>query len=106
MVKLSHGVLALPGHVTAVPIANNSIQFNWDVDHITDENKYDQVMLLAYDIEHRLAHKRLTGELRKTGVDTLKLHVPEGNTYYLYMAFVAADRSAQSDSMYLGSVTI
>lgn len=107
LVKVSFGELPLPQNMTAMAISNKDIQFTWDTGNIsTEKNKYDQAMLLAYDIEHGRGQKKLIGELRKTGADTLRLHAPANNTYHLYIAFVAADRMSQSDSVYLGTVSM
>lgn len=73
----------------------------------------DQVMLLAYNIEKENeinsgnAFYNLTGQFRKTGNDTLDI-LPDNyhpnKIYHIYVAFSAADRSRQSDSIYLGTV--
>jgi len=62
--------------------------------------------LLAYDIEHGKAYYSTPGELRRAGADTLFTDPTPGKTYHVYCAFVAADRSRQSDSVYLGSITM
>jgi hypothetical protein len=62
-------------------------------------------MILAYDIENGVAISNVTGQFRYVGEDTLELTpaIPE-RTYHIYAAFVAADRSCQSSSVYLGTV--
>lgn len=105
LVKVSFGELPLPQNIAAAAISDKDIQFTWDTGNIsTEKSKYDQAMLLAYNIEHGWCQKKLIGEMRKTGADTLKLHAPANNTFHLYIAFVAADRMSQSDSVYLGTV--
>ena len=106
LVKVSSGELPLPQNIQVTPIAANGLQFSWDTENIEIGNKYDQVMLLAYDIEGGYAFSRITGQLRINGSDTL--HVQKGfkRTHHLYIAFVSADRSTQSNSLYLGPVYI
>jgi hypothetical protein len=106
LVKVSFGELPLPENIQATLQGNDTVQFTWSTEDITRTNRYDQVMLLAYDIENRYSIKTLTGQLRYTGVDTLQLSVVRGQVYHLYVAFVSADRSMQSDSIYLGAVNV
>lgn len=105
LVKVSCGDLPLPATITVHAVTNNTIQFNWSTDNSTGKRKYDQVMLLAYDIVNRYAYYHLTGELRKAGSDKVKVRVPEDNVLHLYIAFVSADRSMRSDSLYLGTIS-
>jgi hypothetical protein len=106
LVKVSSGELPLPENIQATLQGNDIVQLTWSTEDITRINRYDQVMLLAYDIEKRFSITTLTGQLRNTGVDTLKLSAVRGRVYHLYAAFVAADRSMQSDSIYLGMVNM
>jgi hypothetical protein len=106
LVKVSCGELPLPANITVHAATKNTIQFSWSTEHSTGERKYDQVMLLAYDIVHGHAFHQLTGELRKTGNDKVQVHIPEGKVYHLYIAFVSADRTMRSDSLYLGTIQL
>ncbi len=108
-VKLSHGSLPLPGDITMEKKEGNQLVFSWNPALMTaDSSPSDQVMLLAYDIEHAGVEYDLYGQLRKTGTDVLSLPASgqEERTYHVYLAFVAADRSRQSDSVYLGIVKV
>lgn len=105
LVKVSSGELPLP-EIQASLIEYDIVQFTWSTEGITGSSRYDQVMLLAYDIENRFSKTKLTGQLRYTGVDTLELSVVRGQVYHLYAAFVSADRSMQSDSVYLGMTSV
>jgi hypothetical protein len=108
LVKVSFGTLPLPENITANKIAKDIIQFTWD-NTITGKEAHpsDQVMLLAYDIEHGEANYKTTGQLRSTGSDTLQVVAgTKKRTFHLYAAFVAYDRSRQSDSIYLGQIKI
>ena len=107
LVKVSSGELPLPEQITATLIDDFVVQFNWDTENIALPNRYDQVMLLAYNVEKSYPAFKITGQFRSTGVDTLKLSVGRApGVYHLYVAFVAADRSSQSDSVYLGAVNV
>jgi hypothetical protein len=79
----------------------------------TGMDAYDQAMLLAYDIENEDACMKITGQFRQLGEDVLQVHYPKISnpeekkkaTFHCYLAFIAADRSRQSDSIYLGEIT-
>jgi hypothetical protein len=62
-------------------------------------------MMLAYNIESGHAYYKITGQFRSVGEDTLPVSGAPGN-FHVYAAFNAADRSRQSDSVYLGVVKI
>ena len=66
----------------------------------------DQVMILAYDIENEEEYGKIYGQGRSAGADIIELDDEKGHTYHIYVAFIAADRSAQSDSVYLGEITL
>jgi len=106
LVKVSYGDLHLPTNITAHKTAADQLQITWDVSALKND-KYDQAMILAYDIEHSVAVHNTTGQFRHVGSDTL--YIPptiSEMTYHIYIAFVTADRSRQSDSMYLGTITL
>ena len=63
-------------------------------------------MMLAYDPISHEKRFSVDGEFRRKGTDTLDLSAVPAGTYHIYAAFVAVDRSRQSDSLYLGSVEI
>jgi hypothetical protein len=105
--KVSYGDLPLPENITATKTAPNELQVSWDaVKKDYNPNAFDQVMILAYDIENGEAEDKITGQFRYVGVDTLYISpaIPE-RTYHIYAAFVAADRSRQSTSVYLGTIS-
>lgn len=106
LMKVSYGELPLPVNIQFTQIARNEIRFTWDTDNMETDNRYDQVMLLAYDIEGGYAFTRLTGQLRVNGSDTITFQAGLDRTYHLYIAFVSADRSTRSNSLYLGPVFI
>lgn len=105
LAQVSYGELLLPSNITAVKAAPNKVQVSWDAGEKNMEGAYDQIMILAYNIENGKANSNITGQFRYVGEDTLYLSpgIPE-RTYHIYAAFVAADRSCQSASIYLGTV--
>ncbi|WP_315818790.1 DUF6266 family protein [Paraflavitalea speifideaquila] len=105
LVKVSHGELPLSGNITAEKNGTDELLFSWDTEPVEGGSPYDQVMMLAYDPKHEVAYSNITGQFRNTGSDTLKIHKTPGRTYHLYLAFTAADRTSQSDSVYLGTMT-
>lgn len=102
MVKVSHGELLLPESITVSKLENNQIEFTWDTQKYSGY-LYDQAMMLAYNIENRKSEAITTGPFRKEGKALLPIAAK--GTYHLYLAFVASDRSKQSDSVYLGEIT-
>jgi hypothetical protein len=106
LVKVSSGELPLPQDITVTKEAANKLRFEWDTSDVEVTNKYDQVMLLAYDIVGGYCYKKLTGQLRMNGSDILQMQTGFERTYHLYIAFVAADRSARSNSVYLGTMYV
>lgn len=107
LVKISAGNLPLPLIIQATRQDEYLVQFTWDTAHPNDEaSSYDQVMLLAYDVDNGETDYSLPGELRKKGSAILELSPYDPGTYHLYAAFVAYDRGRQSDSIYLGTVDV
>jgi len=106
LVKLSTGELPLPADMAVALTGPGQLQFTWDAANIDYSHQYDQVMMLAYDIEHVAAYYHTTGQFRSTGSDTLNIDPTAGKTYHIYLAFTSADRSVQSESVYLGAITV
>lgn len=106
LVKVSSGELPLPQHINVSLNTNKELQFTWDTNDIEFANRYDQVMLLAYDIEGGYAYTRLTGQLRMNGSDTVNVQRGLNRTLHVYIAFVSADRLTRSNSVYLGPIYI
>ena len=102
MVKVSHGDLQLPGNIAVGKINDHQLRYTWDTTLSGNASHKDQVMLLAYNVENAKAYYSLTGQFRSAGMDTLEIDPTKGLIYHIYVAFVADDRSSQSDSMYLG----
>jgi hypothetical protein len=104
LVKLSHGSLPLPANIRVEKINGSQLQFSWDPARIEDSHPRDQVMLMAYDIDHGQVSTVIPGQFRETGADSMQLSPQKKRTYHIYLAFVAQDRSRQSDSVYLGAI--
>ena len=106
LVKVSFGDLPLSGNITAELTGKGKLQFTWDTGPVDGASPYDQVMMLAYDIENAAASFKITGQFRNTGSDILLVDSAKGRSYHMYIAFTAADRSRQSHSVYLGEIKL
>jgi hypothetical protein len=107
LVKLSAGSLPLSPGIVAEKSGPAEIRFSWDTAAVIDGSPDDQVMIVAYNVNIEfdpLLPYKVTGQFRSTGADTLK--VDPGASYHLYLAFNAHDRSRQSDSVYLGEMSM
>lgn len=106
LVLVSHGELPLAGDIAVGKTTGRRLQFTWDPrpSPTVEAHPRDQVMLLAYDIDHGAAFYTTTGQFRSAGEDFLDVDGRKGRTYHLYFAFTAHDRSRQSNSAYLGTV--
>lgn len=104
LVKVSYGDLPLP-ETLEVALLEDKLQVNWSTGYIAGASDKDQLMLLAYHPESRTALYEVHGSFRSMGtqlMDTYREFV--GKTIHIYAAFVAADRSKQSTSLYLGAI--
>jgi len=106
LVKVSYGDLPLSNNIAVAQIDGGAVHFSWDTAAVEGGNARDQVMLLAYDIENGKAYFTTTGQFRSVGADVLHIDPTPGKTWHFYVAFTAADRSRQSDSVYLGEATV
>lgn len=104
-VSVSFGDLPLSGNPTVSRSAPARLTFTWDKEVPAGGHVKDQAMLLAYDIENKTVYQSLLGESRIAGEDTLPVSQLKGNTLHIYLSFIAHDRSRQSPSVYLGSIT-
>jgi hypothetical protein len=101
LVKVSSGDLPNPKTITVSQTEKGDLQFTWDT---ADDGSgvCDQIMMLAYDLKRAHAQFKTTGQFRNKGVDILHLDRTHGQNFHVYAAFNAADRSRQSESIYLG----
>ncbi|HEY1063186.1 MAG TPA: DUF6266 family protein [Daejeonella sp.] len=108
LMKVSYGELPMSDNAAFNLSAPRELIFTWNPEGFDQSFDHDQVMLLAYNIEAKRAYYKLIGQFRKAGSDQLTLpkDFKPGSVIHLYMAFIAADRSRQSDSLYLGEIII
>lgn len=113
LARVSYGSLPLADQIKVEKLDERTLKFSWENIWEAGMDAYDQAMLLAYDIENADACIRITGQFRQLGEDILQVNYPrvrnqqekKEKTFHCYFAFVAADRSRQSDSVYLGQIT-
>lgn len=106
-VKLSWGDLPLHNNLQMTGLKGKQIQFTWDPKFIDDiSHEGDQIMMLAYNVEKDKVVDDLYGRARAHGSDMLNLNTSKTGTFHIYVAFVAHDRSRQSESVYMGTVEI
>ncbi|MFI5155760.1 MAG: DUF6266 family protein [Chitinophagales bacterium] len=101
LVKVSSGDLSNPENMEVSVIESRALKFTWTPEK-TGKNSSDQIMMLAYNVEEHLATYKTTGQFRSAGEDTLVLKRSKGKKFHVYAAFIASDRSRQSESVYLG----
>lgn len=108
LVKVSSGDLPMADNVAVSQTGAKELTFTWNAVSMKSENSKDQVIMLAYNIEGAEAFYLLPGQFRSSGQDVLPINrdIKPGSVLHVYIAFVAADRSRQSDSLYLGEITI
>ena len=106
LVKLSWGDLPLPNNLQVTRLEGGLLQFKWEP-KITDDiaHQGDQIMMLGYNVEKDEVVYELYGRVRDHGSDVLDIGSLTG-TFHLYAAFIAHDRSRQSESIYMGTVEI
>lgn len=106
-VKVSAGELVVSPDMNVVLTADRKLQFSWSPAYIPGTQGKDQLMVLAYHPEDARVSYQLHGAFRESGEQLLDLSADFSNkTIHVYAAFVAADRSRQSDSVYFGPITV
>jgi len=108
LMKVSYGSLPISENAEVSVTGSYELTFTWDADSLPAEFKMDQVLMAAYDIADGRVSSALTSQFRSVGKDKLVLHQEHkpGAVLHIYFAFIAADRSRQSDSVYLGEVIL
>lgn len=111
LVKVSHGDLPMSEDAAFTQTGPAELTFTWAPSPIGSLNSLDQVMMLAYSFNYgRIPLKQVCqvpmGQFRSAGQDILPVEVEPGSVLHVYIAFIAHDRSRQSDSLYLGEITI
>src|SRR5690348_12308436 len=103
---VSFGDLPLSENISVEVIAGDQLQFTWNTAIPEGANKRDQVMVVAYNEKDGHAYYQVNGQFRFTGSETLQVAHRENKIYQVYAAFIAPDRSRQSNSVYLGEITV
>jgi len=104
LVMISHGHLPLPDHLKMESNGSNVV-VTWD--DLPYTSIAQDVMMVAYDPLSRSIWGDTT--LSKRHLKNAELTIPKRSReheYHVYIAFIAYDHSAQSNSYYLGSVTV
>lgn len=105
--RISGGNLAGLAAATVVQETEELLRFNWDPSLVEGGTSYDQVMLLAIDMQGRKASFQSTGNFRSTGTDVLIISEDLiGKEVDIYVGVVAKDRCNQSESQYLGRMKL
>ncbi|MFA6275390.1 MAG: DUF6266 family protein [Pedobacter sp.] len=105
--KISGGVL--PQAINPAMVWNDpALLITWDITTLNYEEEADQLMVLIYDPLHKIATTRIfNGAFRRDGELKIELDPHLSTTEInVYIGFVSADRTAQSDSQYLGKVMV
>lgn len=107
-VRISFGNLPMSANVEFSITGAHELTFTWDPEPPGTDHSKDQVLMVAYNIKDKTIAFSLTGQFRSVGKDILPLsqNWKPGAVLHVYIAFTAADRSRQSDSRYLGEITI
>jgi len=104
-IRISMGDLTVSDDLRVSYPGNKSLIFEWNPAYVEGTDPKDQIMVLAYHPESQTAIYALHGSFRDSGVQELKISSDfTGKQVHVYAAFIAADRSRQSDSQYLGEV--
>lgn len=100
---VSFGTIALPQSMN-MERQNDKIVVTWSTDGHYDA--IDMAMVLAYIPAIGLAECDLAAAKRFEGTASIKIPSDvAGHEVHVYLAFVAYDHSAQSNSYYLGTIT-
>lgn len=101
LVRISSGNLPLPENLECVFQEPDTFRFSWTPSK-SETHGHDQLMSLVYDVENMKPYGEVYGHDRNAGEQLVNVGKVSGKTFHIYAAFIAADRSRQSDSVYLG----
>ncbi|WP_017258054.1 DUF6266 family protein [Pedobacter arcticus] len=106
-VLLSYGTLDAPTQANVSVIEEKRLNFTWEPCARNASRAHDQAMLMAYCVEANEACYEIHGAFRCLGKAELVLSPNfKGKVIQVYLAFLAADRNRQSNSLYLGEVMV
>lgn len=100
LVKVSSGSLPLPQKIECTFQEPDMFCFNWTP--VMGIEREAQAMAVVYEINKQESIGLVFGNNAYSGKYEVYVGNPSGKTYLIYLAFVAADRSRQSDSVFLG----
>ena len=102
---LSRGNLSAPLNGATDLTAAGEVSFSWDDNSAEgNANADDKAMLLVYNPSKKESTYILDGSDRSAGTQTVSIPSSyAGDTVELFMAFISADGSIVSNSIYLGS---
>jgi hypothetical protein len=105
-VRVTSGTLEVVQNPTMV-LEGSALNFSWENDKIRDNNfEDDQLMILVYYPDRKMASRRYTGAKRGTLKDTIKAYkLKPGERLEAYLSFRSDDRKSISNSVYVGSIT-
>ncbi|MFD2286647.1 hypothetical protein GJU39_19560 [Pedobacter petrophilus] len=105
--KISGGDLQ-PAIDPQIAFHDDNLNIFWKTDSVNYLTRSDQLLVLLYDFEnHYAVTKIFDSAYRSEGKATVEINPRlTGKKADLYIGFVAADRSSQSDSQYLGRFTL
>lgn len=105
--RFSGGTLPGLKEVRVEKEGKDLLTFHWDKESVPDSSPQDQVMMLAIDLEGKQASYVAYGGFRSSGTDVLRLSDDlVGKAVEVYIAVIARDRTRQSNSQYLGRITL
>lgn len=103
LVKISSGDLPLPENIQCSLQEPNTFRISWTP--VRERGfLHDQAMVMVYDQKYS-PFGDIYGNDRTVG-EVLVPVDPSSRPYHVYLAFIAADRSRQSDSVYLGEYLV
>ncbi|HET8828446.1 MAG TPA: DUF6266 family protein [Pelobium sp.] len=105
---LSYGTLEMPIEVGVELRDNFELKFWWSAgERLKVSSARDQAMMVAYCLAEKEVIYETHGAFRETRTDKLTLPAHfKGKNVLVYLAFVAGDRTSQSNSVFLGEVTV
>lgn len=99
LIKISSGTLPLPSNMRFEFQEPGIISIKWDPSSLGGN---DQAMAIVHTPETGHSTGPVYGNMRSTGEQNINVFTKPGTTLHVYLAFIADDRSRQSDSVYLG----
>ena len=112
LVRVTGGDLPMPQTASFVLEEAGIVRISWDKGDLDSMRSQDQAMLLVYSPDTQGKDKKdlmfkVAGAFRRDGTDILAV-IPKryDQEFHVYLGFVNSDRTEQSHSMYLGSISI